>query len=182
MRLTSLLTLAGGLLLVPTTMFAQDEADTVVTVDTVDGSDDRSTPGRRVQGPNPYLREVRESRAVRRGPWYASFGAGVGSEAIAELGAPAPYTDARVRPTLSAGIGANVGESLRLGLDGFVWFNPSGNGEVESVTTLMLGGRVYPIPSSGLYVRAAGGFGRYGIDITDDCGCSSTLVSDYGLA
>lgn len=191
MRLTSLLALASGLILSPAALEAQDEAEVAVDTLMTDAADltadiaDTAKPRRPIRRPpggNPYLREVREPRSARRGPYYASFGLGLGGEAIAGLGAPAPYTDPRVRPTLSVGLGANVGQALRVGLDGFVWFNLTNDGAVETVTAAMLGGRIYPIPSSGLYLRAAGGFGRYGIDITDDCGCSTSLVSDYGLA
>jgi hypothetical protein len=185
MRLTSLFALVSGLTLSPLALAAQDDADTsVVADDTVAVSDtvEPRRPIRRPPGGNPYLREVRESRSHRRGPMYASFGLGLGSEAIADLGAPAPYSPSRVRPTLSIGLGANVGQALRVGFDGFAWFNLTNDGAVETVTAAMLGGRFYPIPSSGLYLRAAGGFGRYGIDVTDDCGCSTALVSDYGLA
>lgn len=191
MRLTSLLALASGLILSPAALDAQDEAEVAVdtlTTDATDATDPTADtteprhPTRRSPGGNPYLREVRETRSTRRGPYYATFGLGLGGEAIADLGAPAPYTDPRVRPTLSIGFGANVGQALRVGLDGFAWFNLTNDGAIETVSAVMLGGRIYPMPRSGLYLRAAGGFGRYGIDITDDCGCSTALVSDYGLA
>ncbi len=183
MRPPTLLTLASALCLLGqvTPATAQDEiVDTVDTVDTVATAEPRR-PTRRSPGANPYLREVREPRPGR-GPYYASFGLGFGSEAIAGLGAPSPYSPSRVRPTLNVGLGANVGQALRIGFDGFAWFNITNDGAVETVTAAMIGGRVYPIPASGLYLKAAGGFGRYGVDITDDCGCSTPIVSDYGLA
>lgn len=187
MRPPTLLALAGMLSLLgsATSAAGQDAAaDTVDTVDTVatDDTAEPRRPRRRSPGGNPYLREVREHRSTGRGPYYASFGLGLGSEAIADIGVPTPYTPSRVRPTLNIGIGANVGRALRIGFDGFAWFNILGDGGVETVTAAMIGGRVYPIPSTGLYLRAAGGFGRYGVDITDDCGCSAAIVSDYGLA
>jgi hypothetical protein len=108
---------------------------------------------------------------------------GFGSEAIATLGAPGPYTSSRTRPTLGVGLGANINSMLRLGLDGFVWFNVTGDGALETVSALMLGARVYPIPGDGLYFRAAGGIGRYGQDLLDEgCDCSSAVVENYGLA
>lgn len=161
---------------------------------------------------NPYLREVPDSsisdssdslevnerpahrdraeptpvtrRSIpRRGAYYASFGAGIGSEAIADLGAPAPYYPSRLRPTLNIGFGAGVGQALRVGVEGFAWFNITGDGALETVTAAMLGARLYPIPSGGLYLRAAGGFGRYGQDLLDDyCDCSLAIAEEYGLA
>ncbi len=121
--------------------------------------------------------------SLRRGGYYASFGVGAGSEAVASLGAPSPYFPSRVRPTVNIGFGAGVGQALRVGFEGFAWFNVTGDGALETVTTAMVGARVYPIPTSGLYLRAAGGFGRYGQDLLDDyCDCSAPIVQDYGLA
>jgi hypothetical protein len=182
MRLHRLLALAGMLLLPPAArpLLAQD--DSTSAVDTVSAADTIETrrPVRRTPGGNPYLREVHQSRQVRRGPYYASFGLGLGDEAIADLGAPSPYTPSRLRPTITAGIGAGVGQALRLGLDGFVWFNIT-DGALETVTTAMIGARLYPIPSTGLYLRAAGGIGHYGLEPIDDCDCGA-LESDFGLA
>jgi hypothetical protein len=150
-----------------------------------ESTDTTSPPARRSHGGNPYLREVREPRdnPYRRGSYYAGFGLGFGSEAIAGLGAPAPYSNSRVRPTLNLSVGAGVGQALRVGLDGFVWFNVTPDGALETVSTLMVAGRVYPASTSGLYFRAAGGFGRYGQDALDDyCGCSAPITEQYGLA
>lgn len=125
----------------------------------------------------------RRRPSLQRGPYYASFGLGVGSEAIAELGAPAPYYPSRLRPTLNIGLGVGVGQALRIGFDGFAWFNITGDGALETVTTAMIGARLYPVPGNGLYVRAAGGFGRYGQDLLDDyCDCSAPIVEELGLA
>jgi hypothetical protein len=132
---------------------------------------------------NPYLREVDQSPARRRGPLWLSLGVGAGGESYAVPSALQPYSDTRIRPTLSIAVGGTVGQQVRLGLEGFAWFNPSHNGVTESVSTLMLGGRFYPSSGTDLYLHLAGGVGRYGQDATDGyCGCSSTLVSDVGLA
>jgi hypothetical protein len=132
---------------------------------------------------NPYLREVSDNPAGRRGPYFASVGLGLGGEAIAGLGAPGPYGDSRIRPTINGAIGVSLGQQVRIGLEGFAWFNLTNDGALETVTAAMVGTRVYPLGSAGLYLRAAGGFGRYGQDVLDDyCGCNTTLASDYGLA
>lgn len=196
MRAPSLVVFAGALVLlgrgIP--LKAQDEADSI-RVDTLDAWSESDTtytdsvevrrPVRRGPAGNPYLREVRESRPAspRRGPYYASFGVGFGSEAIAGLGAPSPYAPSRIRPTLDFGVGATIGQSLRIGLDGFAWFNITRDGALETVSAAMIGARFYPMPSSGFYLRAAGGVGRYGQDLIDDyCDCSEPIVSDYGWA
>lgn len=206
------LTTACALFGLPTTGAAQDRADTMTVVDStiaVDSSEIADTtddldsvevrrPSRQSPAGNPYLREVveedeevvekgevveEEKSVSRSGRAYGTFGLGFGSEAIATLGAPGPYSPSRTRPTLDFGLGINVGSALRIGVDGFIWFNAIGNGALETVTAAMLAARVYPIPGTGLYLRAAGGLGRYGQDLLDDhCGCSGPLIADYGLA
>jgi hypothetical protein len=132
---------------------------------------------------NPYLRPVSENGdGPRRGP-YASFGLGLGDEAIGDLGAPGPYTSPRVRPTVDIAFGTALGQQLRVGFEGFAWFNLTGDGALETVTAAMVGARLYPLGASGLYVRAAGGLGRYGQDALDNyCGCNEPIASDFGLA
>ncbi|MBK7350673.1 MAG: hypothetical protein IPI92_12495 [Gemmatimonadetes bacterium] len=150
--------------------------------------DERDDPApverRRPRGEDDRARARPDRRApLRRGGYYASVGVGAGSEAVASLGVPSPYVPSRVRPTVNIGFGAGVGQALRVGFEGFAWFNVTGDGALETVTTAMVGARVYPIPTSGLYLRAAGGFGRYGQDLLDDyCDCSAPIVQDYGLA
>jgi hypothetical protein len=138
---------------------------------------------RRGEG-NPYLREVgrdHDHARSRRGPVWVGGSFGLGGEAIAAPGSLTPWDRSRLAPTLSIGIGGTVGQSLRLGLEGFVWFNPNGD-VLETVSAGMLTGRVYPIRTSGLFLKSGLGIGRYGQDAIDDCGCNTTLVSDYGLA
>jgi hypothetical protein len=195
MRCPRLVVLAAtcGLVGAPVAARAQEPADTLSSAEftvTSEPLEDRDTvetrrPVRYAPGGNPYLREVPEPGETpsRRGGYYASFGLGFGDEAIADLGAPAPYAPGRTRPTLTIGFGANIGSALRVGFDGFAWFNIAEDGALETVTAAMLGARVYPIPGTGLYLHAAGGVGRYGLDIYDGaCGCSGSAVNDVGLA
>ena len=198
MRAPDLLTLAvtGAALCAPAALRAQDPTDSLPATESSDSIGDQpedwSDPGqgdrperasRRPDGGNPYLREVREGRApYRRGPVWVSGSLGAGGEAIAAPGAPGPYSRARIAPTMSLGIGGTVGQQLRLGFDGFVWFNPIGDGTVETVAAGLVTGRVYPFKGSGLFLKSGAGFGRYGQDLVDDCGCNSALVSDFGFA
>lgn len=132
---------------------------------------------------NPHLREVpAPEHGRRRGPFFLSVGLGAGSERFADLGAPSPYSSAMVRPTLNAAVGGSVGQNFRLGLEAFAWFNPQHDGVLESVATLMLGARLYPLASTGLYVHAAGGVGRYALEASGDCGCSNVILQDFGAA
>lgn len=171
---------------------AQDPTDQPVAEDTLSGDDgwqDEDTVAaeprhpRHRDGSNPYLREVREeSHGRRRGSFWASGSLGVGGEAIAAPGSVTPWGQSRTAPTLSFGIGGTLSNSFRLGVEGFAWFKP-GDQNIESVTTLMVTGRLYPLAKSGLFLKSGIGFGRYGVDEFDDCGCNNySVVSDYGLA
>jgi len=199
MRAPDLLTLAfaATAAFAPATLRAQDPTDSIPSADaadsTIEQDDDWQEPepadrperaSRRPDGGNPYLREVREEgrTSYRRGPIWISGSLGAGGEAIAAPGVPGPYSRSRIAPTVSFGIGGTVGQQLRLGFDGFVWFNPMGGGTVETVTAGLVTGRVYPLRTSGLFFKTGAGFGRYGQDVIDDCGCDAALVSDYGFA
>lgn len=177
----------------PVSLRAQDPADEPAVQDSLSDDEDCwqdedtvvSEPRHRRQsdGDNPYLREVREeSHSRRRGNLWATGSLGLGGEAIAAPGSVTPWGQSRTAPTLSFGIGGTLSQSFRLGIEGFAWFKP-GNNNLESVTTLMVTGRLYPLAKSGLYLKSGVGFGRYGVDEFDDCGCGNySLVSDYGLA
>lgn len=130
---------------------------------------------------NPYLREVRRAPARRRSGAWAGGSFGIGGEAIAAPGSLTPWNQSRLAPTLSIGVGGTVGSALRLGLEGFVWFNPDGD-VLETVSAGMITGRVYPFRTSGLWLKSGFGLGRYGQDEIDNCGCGTALVSDYGFA
>ena len=188
------ITFAAAWMTVPATARAQDPTDSVPAVEVPDSSDqadddwspDDSTEvrehrPRRPGEPNPYLREVKDRHSYpRRGPVWLSVSIGGGGEAVAVPGSQSPYTDSRLAPTLSLGGGATVGQQLRLGVNGFVWFNLPDGGTLETVSAAMLTGQLYPIRSSGLFLKSGVGLGHYGLDDIDcDCGA---IVSDYGLA
>lgn len=188
--LSSLALLTGALCLVPPAPARAQERSNPQLREVPDDSTDQSeapTTGGERHAPrrDRYDDDEDDQRrpGPRRGPYYASFGVGAGSEAISALGAPAPYTPSRLRPTLNIGFGATVGQALRVGFEGFAWFNVTGDGALETVTTAMLGARLYPIPTGGLYLRAGGGFGRYGQDLMDYyCDCSYPVAQEFGLA
>lgn len=182
---------------VPATLRAQDPTDSLPTVespdsawdqdrdwDQPDSTEPRERVTRRRGEANPYLREVGSDKPspMRRGPIWVNGSLGVGGEAIAGLEAPSPYDRARIAPTLSFGLGATVGQQLRVGFEGFVWFHPQSNSTVETVAAGMVTGKVYPIRSSGLFLKSGFGFGRYGQDEINDCGCSAVITEDFGFA
>jgi len=136
------------------------------------------------RGSNPHLREVRvDQRTRQRGRYYLTASLGAGNEAIAAPGPHTPFSPPRTRPTLTAGVGVNVSQQLRLGVDGFGWFNSQSDGQLETVTALLFGGRVYPFQGAGFYLRAAGGLGVYDIGDYDwNCGCTVNGHSEVGLA
>lgn len=201
------LSLCAVALLVPAAVRAQDPTDSLPVMESEDSTMDQEweepdsiyrpeRTTRRHGGGNPYLREVGREGAsehsgnhsggrassYRRGPIWVSGSLGAGGEAIAAPGAPGPYNRSRIAPTFSFAIGGTVGQQLRLGFEGFVWFNPMGDNTLETVTAGMVTGRVYPIRTSGLFIKSGFGLGRYGQDVMDDCGCDGAIVSDYGFA
>jgi len=140
----------------------------------------------------PGLREVDEDDPSRRqSPLYASFGLGAATIGVASNAAPFHYSPSQTVPTLSAAIGGLVAPSLGLELDLFGWFNFTQDGTVETVTTLMAGGRFHPFPGSGVYLRAGAGIGAYVLEwedswwqnwFDDGCGCDAAIDTDVGLA
>jgi hypothetical protein len=92
--------------------------------------------------------------------------------------APGLYSPSRTRPTLDFGLGFIVGSALRIGVDGFIWFNAIGNGALETVTAAMLAARVYPIPGNRLYLRAAWA-GQACVILDDYCGGCSGPIADF---
>ena len=168
----------------PTDSLPADSAGAIPERDDWLEPDSGPRPERRAGEGNPYLREVREDAPAprRRGPVWVSGSLGAGGEAIAVAGVPGPYSRSRLAPTMSFGIGGTVGQQMRLGFEGFVWINPMGGGTVETITAGLVTGRVYPLRTSGLFLKSGFGFGRYGQDVIDDCGCDSALIADYGFA
>jgi hypothetical protein len=144
------------------------------------------------QGESPGLREVVEGEDTRRSsPLYVAFGFGAAGVGVASNASPLIYSPTQTVPTISAAVGGLVAPSLGLELDLFGWFNFTHNGTVETVTTLMAGGRLHPFPRSGLYLRAGAGIGAYVLEwedswwqnwFDDGCGCDAAIDTDVGLA
>jgi hypothetical protein len=166
---------------------AQQPSDSAPPADSTAGRPHRPPP----RAGNPYLREVPDDEPLvvatdkmhRRGGLWATIGAGAGTEAVTFPGPNSTYSAGRTKPTVSGAIGGTVGQFMRIGLEGFLWFDPHGNGVVETISALTVGARVYPFSGAGLYLHAAGGVGFYNLeDFYDPCGCYGPMISDVGGA
>lgn len=110
----------------------------------------------------------------RAGLW-GGLGLGAGGESF-DLRDGAGYNDLLYRPTISLRLGGTVNQQLRLGGEVLAWINEHGDA-VESLTSFLFIGQLYPLPSSGLYLKGGAGLGRNAIDFEDGYG-----VGDTGFA
>jgi hypothetical protein len=125
------------------------------------------------QQPPRGLVEVREGG--RRGFWGA-IGVGAGGESY-DLRDGAGYVTDDYQPTLSVRLGGTVNPYLRLGGEALAWINDQGS-STETLTSLLFIGQLYPVTTSGLYLKGGLGLGRNEVDF-DDGGFG---VGDTGFA
>jgi hypothetical protein len=69
-----------------------------------------------------------------------------------------------------------VSPYLRLGGEALAWINDQG-GSTETLTSLLFIGQLYPVTTSGLYLKGGLGLGRNEVDFDDGFG-----VGDTGFA
>lgn len=110
-----------------------------------------------------------------RGGFWAGLGIGAGAESF-DLEDGAGYSSELTRPTVSIRLGGTVSQSLRLGGEVLTWINDEGNA-VESLTSILFIGQLYPIASTGLYLKGGAGLGRRALEFDDGYG-----VGDTGFA
>lgn len=110
-----------------------------------------------------------------RGGFWAGLGLGAGAESF-DLEDGAGYSSELTRPTVSIRLGGTVGQSLRLGGEVLAWINDEGRA-VESLTSLLFIGQLYPVASTGLYLKGGAGLGRRALEFDDGYG-----VGDTGFA
>ena len=132
------------------------------------------------QQPPPGLVEVREG--TRRGVW---FGLGVGAGGESNDAAGPGYTDPFYKPTISLRAGGTVGPHLRLGGEVLSWFDEEGDA-VASLSSLLFVAQLYPLTSSGLYLKGGLGIGRNAIDFdggfdVGDTGFAGLVGAGYEL-
>jgi hypothetical protein len=131
--------------------------------------------GAGVAGAQGVPRGLAVVREGDRGGFWLGFGLGAGGESFDPrdgLG----YTDELYGPTVSIRLGGTPSQQLRLGGEVLAWFNEEGPA-VQSLTSVLLVGQLYPIKSTGLYLKGGAGLGRSAVDFEDGYG-----VGDTGLA
>jgi hypothetical protein len=120
----------------------------------------------------PGLSLVREGH--RAGFW-GGFSLGAGGESF-DLRDGNGYSEELYRPTVSLRLGGTVGQNLRLGGEVLAWINERGRA-VESLTSALFIGQLYPLASSGLYFKGGLGIGRNAVEFDYAGG-----VGDTGFA
>jgi Outer membrane protein beta-barrel domain len=110
-----------------------------------------------------------------RGGFWLGFGLGAGGEAF-DLRDGLGYSEELYRPTVSLRLGGTVNQSVRLGGEVLAWINERDH-EVESLTSFLFIGQLYPITATGLYLKGGLGLGRNAVDFDEGGG-----VGDTGFA
>src|SRR5688500_302241 len=103
------------------------------------------------------------------------FSIGAGGEAF-DLRDGAGYSEELYRPTVSLRLGGTVNQSLRLGGEVLAWINEHDR-TVESLTSVLFVGQLYPLATTGLYLKGGLGLGRNAVDFDYGGG-----VGDTGFA
>jgi hypothetical protein len=118
------------------------------------------------------LVEVRDG--TRSGFWGA-LGIGAGGESF-DLRDGAGYNSELYRPTVSLRLGGTVSQNLRLGGEALAWIDDQGD-RTATLSSFLFIAQLYPIASSGLYLKGGAGLGRNEVDFNDGFG-----VGDTGFA
>jgi hypothetical protein len=110
-----------------------------------------------------------------RGGFWGALGVGGGGESF-DVRDGLGYSDQLYRPTVSLRLGGTVNQHVRLGGEVLSWINENGDA-TESLTSFLFIGQLYPLASSGLYLKGGAGLGRNAVDFNDGFG-----VGDTGFA
>ncbi|HYF39996.1 MAG TPA: hypothetical protein VD930_09925 [Gemmatimonadales bacterium] len=124
------------------------------------------------QQPPPGLVEV--SDGSRRGFWL-NVGVGAGGESN-DVFPGGGFSEHLYQPTFSFGAGGTIGQNLRVGGEVIAWVNEEADA-VESLSSILLAARFYPLKAAGLYLKGGVGIGRNAVDFDDGFN-----VGDTGLA
>ncbi|MBA3553581.1 MAG: outer membrane beta-barrel protein [Gemmatimonadales bacterium] len=111
------------------------------------------------------------SEGERAGFW-AGFGIGAGGESF-DLRNGAGYSSELYRPTVSLRLGGTVNRRLRLGGEVLSWIDERGDA-VESLTSFLFIGQLYPLSTAGLYLKGGAGLGRNAVDFDFGQGIGDT--------
>jgi opacity protein-like surface antigen len=124
----------------------------------------------------------------RRGFWLEG-GLGWGREAY-RFDDQHAWSESLSKPTLSISLGGTPSPTLRLGAQITGWWNryqdDDGFNITETLTSVLAVGRVYPMRSLGLYLKAGAGVGVSGADVeggvgTTETGFAYTLGAGYEI-
>jgi hypothetical protein len=107
-----------------------------------------------------------------RGGFWLGFGLGAGGEAF-DLRDGMGYSDELYRPTISLRLGGTMNQHVRLGGEVLAWINERDH-EVESLTSFLFIGQLYPITATGLYLKGGLGLGRNAVDFDEGGGLGDT--------
>lgn len=110
-----------------------------------------------------------------RAGFWGGFSLGAGGEAF-DLRDGAGYSEELYRPTVSLRLGGTVNQSLRLGGEVLAWIDEH-NRTTESLTSVLFVGQLYPLATTGLYLKGGLGLGRNAVDFDQGGG-----VGDTGFA
>jgi hypothetical protein len=135
----------------------------------------------RAQQTPPGLVEVKDGG--RRGFWFG-LGVGAGGESN-DFVAGSGYSDLFYQPTVTLQAGGTVGPHLRLGAEVMTWINEEADA-VESLSSLLFVAQLYPIKTTGLYLKGGLGIGRNAVAFDDgfdvgDTGLAGLLGAGYEL-
>lgn len=127
------------------------------------------------------LVEVRDGG--RHGFWLG-VGVGAGGESFGVQSGPG-YSNVLYRPTISVRLGGTVSQHLRLGGEVLSWINENGPA-VESLSSALFVAQVYPIASTGFYLKGGVGIGRNAVQFADgfdtgDTGFAGLVGAGYEL-
>jgi hypothetical protein len=112
-----------------------------------------------------------------RAGFWGGFSLGAGGEAF-DLRDGTGYSEELYRPTVSLRLGGTVNQSLRLGGEVLAWINDNDqNYTVETLTSVLFVGQLYPLATTGLYLKGGLGLGRNAVDFDYGGG-----VGDTGFA
>ena len=104
-------------------------------------------------------------RGGDRGGFWGGLSLGAGGEAF-DLRDGQGYSEELYRPTVSLRLGGTVDQSLRLGGEVLAWINERDRA-VESLTSVLFIGQLYPIRSTGLYLKGGVGLGRNAVEFDE---------------
>lgn len=128
-------------------------------------------------------RGLTEVRSGERSGFWLGLGLGAGGESF-DLRDGLGYSDVLYRPTVSLRLGGTVTPAVRLGGEVLSWINDRGR-TVETLSSVLFIGQLYPAGRSGLYLKGGLGVGRNEVKVdgldAGDTGFAGLLGLGYEL-